>query len=1228
VAHTPLSPISPRRSQAIRPSIPAAAAAAAFLYVAVAAVARGQQTTWVHDPATAGDWFTPTNWSAGVPSNVGTAAINNGGTAEIAGATATLLTASLGTGSLDSGAILLSSGIVQGQTRVGESGVGTFTQNDGTINGTVYLGYNAGGRGTYFMNGGTASSVMFVGYSGNGTLVVNHAGSIATGITLGRNAGSVGTLVLNSGTVTRQIDYGQGTGRIIQTGGTIAADFDLAGGYAYELSDGQINAGAFPIWIGSPGNGSADFHQTGGSVSGSGAIELGVFNPGTYRIDAGTISAGSLLFESKSSEFIQTGGLVNFSDIQTFGNGTYTLSGGTLSVSGEEKLTSAGSVRFTQTGGSNSTAYLTLGSNYTFGGGTLDVLQGITGRVDFVGSASAALTYGGLVDLSASALTNASNTTLAGRAGSLLVLPAGFDPATGFASFSTQGSVHTSGTPLNIPAGTGFNLRGTINDPVVLGGTLSQQTSGVLSLANGIILNSPGAAFTGGNVTVKDTTSGMSDGQLSAFLSIENSGRFTQSAGTFSGNSVTINSGTYEISGGQMTASLGIGPASGTGSSGLFFQTGGVATLSSVTINPTGTFRYTAGSLNVAGPLKSSGTMDFSGATSTLTVDGLFDSASGTFTGIQNLTLNGGANSLLIFAPGFDPAAQFGSFSSSGIVHTAGTTLVIPAGKSISGPGTINDPVQLYGSLTNVTLNNSLQMFEGSSGVLSQLSVNNLTSGMSGGSLVLFNRMTVGQSSGGQFAQSGGTLTYADLSVGGDVFSGSSAVGTFVLQGGMLQGVSAASGNATIGFNGTGTFIQNGGTYSLVETPNFPSDIYLAGGSSGRGTYILNGGQLKVATIHLGYVNTGTFEQHGGTATANSITMGEVGSGVGTLLIGDGTLNVPGSQTGSGTALLVYKGNINQSGGTFVVASGSLGSSASLTLSGGRAIFAQLTNSGTFLQTGGALTFGSFTNSGRATIGQVIQPNPSSGLATFNNTTNGSATFTSDVGATGDNGALRSVTGSILFNASQHLARLDILNSSRATLSAGAKVINTNELTAPTTGFIDLTDGTLIVDYADGDPSPFPTLRGAIVGRQVRTSLPDAHHALGVAEASLLFGGSPGTFHGEPVDATSVLITYTYSGDANLDGKVDVTDLGVLATQWQTSGVWTSGDFNYDGFVDVTDLGALATNWQAGVGNPLAPSLNAALAAVGLAGTAIPEPGGLVGCGLAALALRTRVRRR
>jgi hypothetical protein len=48
---------------------------------------------------------------------------------------------------------------------------------------------------------------------------------------------------------------------------------------------------------------------------------------------------------------------------------------------------------------------------------------------------------------------------------------------------------------------------------------------------------------------------------------------------------------------------------------------------------------------------------------------------------------------------------------------------------------------------------------------------------------------------------------------------------------------------------------------------------------------------------------------------------------------------------------------------------------------------------------------------------------------------------------------------------------------------------------------------------------------------------------------------------------------------------VDVTDLGILATNWQSTGrSFSQGDFNYDGIVDVTDLGILATNWSVNAG--------------------------------------------
>jgi hypothetical protein len=59
---------------------------------------------------------------------------------------------------------------------------------------------------------------------------------------------------------------------------------------------------------------------------------------------------------------------------------------------------------------------------------------------------------------------------------------------------------------------------------------------------------------------------------------------------------------------------------------------------------------------------------------------------------------------------------------------------------------------------------------------------------------------------------------------------------------------------------------------------------------------------------------------------------------------------------------------------------------------------------------------------------------------------------------------------------------------------------------------------------------------------------------------------------------------FVLAGDANRDRAVDVSDLGVLATNWQSSSkLFSKGDFNYDGVVDVSDLGILATNWQKSV---------------------------------------------
>src|SRR3954468_4279974 len=64
---------------------------------------------------------------------------------------------------------------------------------------------------------------------------------------------------------------------------------------------------------------------------------------------------------------------------------------------------------------------------------------------------------------------------------------------------------------------------------------------------------------------------------------------------------------------------------------------------------------------------------------------------------------------------------------------------------------------------------------------------------------------------------------------------------------------------------------------------------------------------------------------------------------------------------------------------------------------------------------------------------------------------------------------------------------------------------------------------------------------------------------------------------------------FVLAGDANRDRVVDVADLGVLATNWQSeSRTFSQADFSYDGKVDVEDLGILATNWRKSLPAPVA----------------------------------------
>jgi hypothetical protein len=97
------------------------------------------------------------------------------------------------------------------------------------------------------------------------------------------------------------------------------------------------------------------------------------------------------------------------------------------------------------------------------------------------------------------------------------------------------------------------------------------------------------------------------------------------------------------------------------------------------------------------------------------------------------------------------------------------------------------------------------------------------------------------------------------------------------------------------------------------------------------------------------------------------------------------------------------------------------------------------------------------------------------------------------------------------------------------------------------------------------------------------TSMPDANPGLttiAVATGEQIRGLGPNDtaiWGGQTITGASTIAMYTYAGDANLDGLIDVNDYGVIDTFIQFPGAngYANGDFNYDGFIDAGDYGIL-----------------------------------------------------
>ncbi|HEY7118596.1 MAG TPA: dockerin type I domain-containing protein, partial [Tepidisphaeraceae bacterium] len=190
-------------------------------------------------------------------------------------------------------------------------------------------------------------------------------------------------------------------------------------------------------------------------------------------------------------------------------------------------------------------------------------------------------------------------------------------------------------------------------------------------------------------------------------------------------------------------------------------------------------------------------------------------------------------------------------------------------------------------------------------------------------------------------------------------------------------------------------------------------------------------------------------------------------------------------------------------------------------------------------------------------------------------------------------------------------------------------------------GAVDLGNNQLIVDYDPAAASPIASIRAALEsgyaggswnGPGIASAGIAAGRSLGYAEAAEALGAAGGNFAGQSVDGSAVLVRYTLTGDANLDGVVDFLDLARLAQSYNvTDGKqqWSSGDNNYDGNVDFLDLAALAQNYNTGLPSASLPGAASAEFEADLARAFanVPEPTGLLA--FVALSMLTwRSRRR